>query len=83
MQSVLIRVAVLQTTASGATVVEQFASVVRCIAVLVYAIFMFTDESWPRGRFLPAETLVQNDTADDNDTDGGTLNKSVLGFLVG
>ena len=33
--------------------------------------------------FIPAETLVQNDTAGDNGTAGGTLNQSVIGFLVG
>ena len=33
--------------------------------------------------FIPAETLVQNVTAGDNGTAGGTLNQSVLGFLVG
>ena len=32
---------------------------------------------------IPAETLVQNGTAGDNDTAGGTLNQQVLGFLVG
>ena len=42
---------------------------------------MFTDESRPRACFIPAETLVQNGTAGDNDTTGGTLNQPVLGFL--
>ena len=37
----------------------------------------------PRGGFIPAETIVQNATAGDNDTGDGTLNHSVLGFLVG
>ena len=31
------------------------------------------DESRPRAGFNPAETLVQNGTAGDNDTAGGTL----------
>ena len=43
----------------------------------------FTDESWPRGGFIPAETLVHNGTAGDNGTAGGTLNQSVIGFLLG
>ena len=42
----------------------------------------FTDESLPRGGFIPAETLVLNGTAGDNGT-GGTLHQPVLGFLVG
>ena len=36
-----------------------------------------------RGWFIPAETLVQNGTADDNVTAGGTLNQPVLGFWYG
>ena len=42
----------------------------------------FTDESRPRGCFIPAETLVLNGTAGDNGTASGTLNQPVLGFLV-
>ena len=44
---------------------------------------MFTDALRPRGGFIPAETLVQNSTAGDNGTAGGTLSQPVLGFLVG
>ena len=43
----------------------------------------FTDESRPRGGFIPAETLVQNGTAGDTSTAGGTLSQPALGFLVG
>ena len=35
------------------------------------------------GGFIPAENLVQNGTAGDNGTAGGTLNQPVLGFLQG
>ena len=35
------------------------------------------------GGVIPAETLVLNGTAGDNDTAGGTSNQPVLGFLVG
>ena len=44
---------------------------------------LLPDESWPREGFIPAETLVQNGTAGDNGTAGGTLHLPVLGFLVG
>ena len=37
----------------------------------------------PRAGFLLPESLVQNGTAGDNGTAGGTLNQPVLGFLVG
>ena len=50
------------------------------------AVAMFTDESRPRGGFIPAETLAQNGTTGDNgtvSTAAGTLNQAVLGFLVG
>ena len=47
-----------------------------CIAVL-------TDESRPRGGFIPAETQVQNDTAGDNGTAGGTLTQPVLARVSG
>ena len=46
-------------------------------------VLILTDESWPIEGFIPAETLVQNGTAGDNATAGGTLNHPVLGFLVG
>ena len=36
-----------------------------------------------RGDCIPAETLVMNGTAGDNGTACGTLNQSVLDFLVG
>ena len=35
------------------------------------------------GGFILAETLVQNGTAGDNGTAGGTSNQPVLGFVVG
>ena len=34
----------------------------------------------PRRGFIPAETLVHNDTAGDNGNAGGTLNHPKLGF---
>ena len=43
---------------------------------------IFTEESWPRWGFIPAETLVLNGTAGDNGTAGGILNQPVLGFLT-
>ena len=42
-----------------------------------------TNRGEPRGGFIPAGTLLQNGTAGDNGTTGGTLTKTVLGFLVG
>ena len=44
---------------------------------------LLPDESRPRGGFIPAETLVPNDTIGDNGTAGRSLNHPVLGFLVG
>ena len=41
-----------------------------------------TDESRPRGDFIPAETLVQKGTAGEYGTTGGTLHQPVLGLLV-
>ena len=41
---------------------------------------LLPDESRSRGGFIPAETLVQNGTAGDNDTASGTLNEPVLGY---
>ena len=38
----------------------------------------FTDESRPRERFNPAETLVQKGTTGDVGTGGGTLKQPVL-----
>ena len=44
----------------------------------------FSDESRGRaGGFIPAETLVHNAAAADNGSAEGTLNKPVLGLLVG
>ena len=41
---------------------------------------MWQDKSRPMGGFIPAECLVQNGTAGENGTAGGTLNQPVLGF---
>ena len=41
---------------------------------------MLPDESLPSGGFIPAEILVQNGTAGDDGTAGGTLYQPVLGF---
>ena len=35
------------------------------------------------GGIIPAENLVQNGTAGDQGTAGGTLNQAVLDFLLG
>ena len=43
----------------------------------------FTEELRLRGGFIPAEALVQNVNAGDNDTVGGALNPPVLGFVLG
>ena len=51
--------------------------------IAIRSVVMFTDESRPMGDFIPAETLVQNGTAGDHGTAGGTLTQPVLGFLVG
>ena len=42
-----------------------------------------TNRGGARRGFILAETLVQNATAGDNGTAGGTLIQPVLGFLVG
>ena len=50
------------------------------------AVTHFTGRMVAQRGFHPCsclETLIQNGTASDNGTAGGTLNQSVLGFQVG
>ena len=50
---------------------------------VVHAQSILADEMPPRGGFIHAETLVQNGTAGDNTTAGGTLNQPVQSLLQG
>ena len=45
--------------------------------------YILLDESRTTEGFIPAETLVLNNTDGDNGTVGGTVDQPVLGLLVG